>query len=99
MAPEPDKTRVVELAKDAINSKSTKYLVYHPAKADWTLDDQYVRFMVTLIMDNMLKGLWSESEWRKRGSDIAIAKAAYEVLSFLRATSLNADSGPPGYED
>ena len=63
------------------------------------MDDHYIRFLVTLVLDNMLNGMW-DSEWRKRGSDVAIAKAAYEVLSYLRATALTAaDSGPPGYED
>jgi len=90
---------VAQLTKEAINSKNPKYLVYHPEKADWTLDDHYIRFMTTLVSDNMLKGLWPDSEWRRRGADVDIAKAAYEVLSFLRAAAIKADAGPPGYED
>ena len=37
----------------------------------------------------------SDSDWKKRNIDIA--KAVYEVLSFLRAHELTSQ-GPPGYE-
>nr|XP_036583192.1 uncharacterized protein CTRU02_06785 [Colletotrichum truncatum]KAF6792168.1 hypothetical protein CTRU02_06785 [Colletotrichum truncatum] len=81
-------------ARDALNSRKPKYLVYHPDKTGWTPEDHYVRFIITLVADNMLQSLWSESEWKKRGLDIA--KAAYEVLIFLKAT-LYADPNPPSY--
>lgn len=98
MTPEAAKEQVVKLAKDAINSKDPKYLVYHPEKAEWTSDDHHVRFIATLILDNRLKGLWSDGDWRTKSTDIT--KAAFEVLSFLRAASLKtADSGPPGYDE
>ncbi|KAL0933180.1 uncharacterized protein CTRU02_212143 [Colletotrichum truncatum] len=93
-APEPDKARTAQTARDALNSRKPKYLVYHPDKTGWTPEDHYVRFIITLVADNMLQSLWSESEWKKRGLDIA--KAAYEVLIFLKAT-LYADPNPPSY--
>lgn len=91
--PEPDKQKTAQLAKDAINNKVSKYLVYFPQKADWTSEDHHVRFIVTIISDNMLKNLWSDNEWKKKGIDIA--KSMYEVLSFLRATYIS--STPPEY--
>jgi hypothetical protein len=96
MAPELDKTKTAQKAKDAINSRSTQFLMYHPDKTAWSAEDHHVRFIVTVIQDNMLKGLWSESDWKKRGIDIA--KAVYEVLAFLRATAFATDSNPPRYE-
>ncbi|KAK3324654.1 hypothetical protein B0T19DRAFT_444061 [Cercophora scortea] len=95
-APEPDKSKTSHLAKDAINSRSSKYLIYHPDKEGWTADDHHVRFIATVVSDNIIKGLWSESEWKKKGTEIA--KAIYEVLSFLRASTLGAEAGPPSYE-
>ncbi|KAM7199880.1 hypothetical protein V8F20_005529 [Naviculisporaceae sp. PSN 640] len=97
MAPEGPKEHVVKLAKDVIKSKDPKYLVYHPEKEGWTPDDHHVRFIATLILDNRLKGLWSDGDWRTESTNIT--KAAFEVLSFLRAASLKADSGPPGYDE
>jgi len=98
LAPEPDKTKTAQLAKDAINSRNPKYLVYHPEKGAWTSEDHHVRFIVTVISDNLLhKGLWTESDWKKKSIDIA--KAIYEVLSFLRATALSTEANPPRYED
>ncbi len=52
-----------------------------------------MRFIVALVQDNMLKSLWSESDWKKRG--LEIARAAYEVLSFLRSSFYL--QNPPGY--
>lgn len=96
LAPEPSKATTAQLVRDAINSRNPKYLMYHPEKDTWTSEDHHVRFIVTVISDNLLhKGLWSESDWKKKNIDIA--KAVYEVLSFLRATSQSAD--PPRYED
>lgn len=96
-APEADKERIVKLAKEAINSRDAKYLVYHPDKTDWTADDHHIRFLATLILDNRLKGLWSEGDWRSKSTDIT--KAAFEVLSYLRAATLRVDAGPPGYDE
>ena len=92
--PEPDKTRTCEAAKSAINSKSQRFLVYHPDKNGWTGEDHHVRFIITLIQDNILKGTWSESDWKKKGVDMC--KAAYEVLCFLKA-SCYSDAHPPVY--
>ncbi|OLN97534.1 hypothetical protein CCHL11_01238 [Colletotrichum chlorophyti] len=93
--PEPDKNRTAQAARDAYNSRKAKFLVYHPDKTDWTAEDHHVRFIVTLVADNLLQQLWHESEWRKKGLDIA--KAAYEVLIFLKATAAYADADPPVY--
>lgn len=71
--------------------------MYHPNKEVWTSEDHHVRFIVTVVNDNILQGLWSESDWKKRSTDIA--KAVFEVLVFLRATTLPAlESNPPHYE-
>lgn len=102
-APEPDKARTAQAAKDAINGRSVKYLVYHPDKAAWTPEDHHVRFIATVVADNMLKDLWGKRDWEKRGLDIA--KAVYEVLSFLRSTvgaeqqQQLVSQDPPGYLD
>lgn len=55
-----------------------------------------MRFIVAVVSDNMLKGLWSESDWKKRS--LEISKAVYEVLAFLRATAFSPESLPPRYE-
>lgn len=93
---EPDKNKTATLAKDAINGRNAKYMMYHPDKAGWTVEDHYTRFIVTIVQDNKLQALWSDSDWKKR--DVDITKAVYEVLSFLRATSF-VPQNPPGYED
>ncbi|KAK5660466.1 hypothetical protein OQA88_13013 [Cercophora sp. LCS_1] len=94
--PEPDKAKIAQLAKEAVNSHNPKYLTYHPVKDGWTSEDHHIRFMATVITDNLLsKGLWSESDWKKRSIDIT--KAVYEVLSFLRGTT-QMDGNPPGYD-
>lgn len=100
-APEADKNTVATQAKDAIKSKSAKYLVYHPTKGDWTPEDHHVRFIVTVIADNLLKsGIWSESDWKRRALDLA--KAVYEVLVYLRATAASVSEEsppePPAYD-
>ena len=98
MAPELDKTKTAQRAKDVLNSRKPEFLMYHPSKDAWTPEDHHARFIVTVISDNMLKGLWSESDWKKRG--LEIAKAVYEVLVFLRATAgTGVDMNPPRYED
>ncbi len=100
-SPEPDKTKTAQAAKDAINGKNPKFLVYHPEKDSWGPEDHTVRFIATVVNDNMIKNLWSESDWKKRGVDIT--KAVDEVLSFLRATTAREQqflgSNPPRYED
>jgi len=94
--PEPDKAKTAQAAKDAISSRSKTFLLYHPNKSGWTSDDHHVRFIVTVIQDNMLKNpLWSESDWKKRGIDIA--KAVFEVLCFLKASFYMMDQHPPVY--
>ncbi|TDZ47190.1 hypothetical protein CTRI78_v008652 [Colletotrichum trifolii] len=92
--PEPDRLRTAQAAQTALNSKKARYLVHHPDKADWTPEEHYVRFIVTLVSDNMLQNFWHESEWKKKGLDIA--KASYEVLVFLKG-SWFADPEPPSY--
>ncbi|KAK3903276.1 hypothetical protein C8A05DRAFT_32996 [Staphylotrichum tortipilum] len=95
-APELDKTKTAQTAKDAINSRNVQYLIYHPDKGAWTAQEHHVRFIVAVVSDNMLKGLWSESDWKKRS--LEISKAVYEVLAFLRATAFTPESLPPQYE-
>ncbi len=70
--------------------------MYHPDKTIWTAEDHHVRFIVAVISDNMLKGTWSDSDWKKKG--LEIAKSVYEVLAFLRTTAFGPDSLPPRYE-
>ncbi|KXX78841.1 hypothetical protein MMYC01_204042 [Madurella mycetomatis] len=94
-APEPDKTKTTQRARDAINSRDPRYLMYHPIKEGWSVEDHYIRFIVVVISDNQLKGLWTESDWKKRG--LEITKAVYEVLSFLRSVAV-APVSPPSYE-
>jgi hypothetical protein len=97
LAPELDKAKIAQKAKDAINSRTVMYLVYHPDKTAWSAEDHYVRFIVAVVSDNMLhKGLWSESDWKKK--NIEIAKSIFEVLAFLRATAFLPDGLPPQYE-
>lgn len=93
-AAEPDKQKTAQAARDAVNSRKPKYLVYHPDKSNWTLEDHHIRFIVTVVADNMLQGLWSESEWKKKG--VEIAKSVYEVLVFLKAVDV-VDKEPPRY--
>jgi hypothetical protein len=93
--PEPDKQKTAQAAKDAINGRNAKYMVYFPDKQGWTTEDHHIRFICTIVSDNMLKNLWSDSDWKKKGIDIA--KAVYEVLSFLRASYYVTDQNPPGY--
>ncbi len=99
LAPELDKTKTAQRAKELINARKPEFLMYHPNKEGWTAEDHHIRFIVTVVTDNVLKGLWSESDWKKRG--LEIAKAVYEVLAFLRATTLPTvvvDAHPPRYE-
>jgi len=95
-APEVDKAKTAQKAKDALNSRNAQYLMYHPDKTVWSAEDHHVRFIVAVVADNMLKGTWSESDWKKKG--LEIAKSVYEVLAFLRTTAFGPDSLPPRYE-
>ncbi|TLD26555.1 hypothetical protein PspLS_04669 [Pyricularia sp. CBS 133598] len=80
---EIDKTRVAQITRDALNSRMAKYLVYHPNKQGWTLEEHVVRFMATAMKDAVLEGVWSENELRNKTLDIA--KAIYEVMCFFKA--------------
>jgi len=93
-APEPDKTRTAQAAKDAFSGRKEKFMVFHPDKAGWTAEDHHVRFIVQVASDGVMRGMWSESEWKKRG--LEISKAGYEVLSFLRSTMVLGEQ-PPRY--
>ncbi|KAJ2980529.1 hypothetical protein NQ176_g2587 [Zarea fungicola] len=94
--PDPDKTKTAQAVKDAINSRSTKFLVYHPDKSAWSPEDHYIRFIAIVIQDNLLTNLWTESDWKKR--NVEICKAVYEVLFFLKASYLVKEQNPPSYE-
>ncbi|EGX92643.1 hypothetical protein CCM_04016 [Cordyceps militaris CM01] len=93
--PDPDKAKTAQATKDAINTRSQKFLFYHPDKSDWSPEDHYVRFMTIVILDSLLANLWSDSDWRKRNLDIC--KAVYEVLFFLKASHYINHQDPPGY--
>ena len=97
VSPESEKAKVCQAAKDAISNRDPRYLAYHPEKDGWTPEDHTVRFIAVVVSDNILKGLWSESEWKKQ--KLEITKAVYEVLSFLRGTNMGNSQNPPGYED
>lgn len=95
---EPDKTKTAQAAKDAVKAQNPKYLIFHPDKENWSPDDHHIRFIAAVIQDNMMKGLWSSSDFKSKGLDIA--KAVYEVLMYLRSTYYSAgDSNPPGYSN
>ncbi|KAM3516667.1 hypothetical protein NHJ13051_009690 [Beauveria bassiana] len=95
--PDPDKARMAQATKDAINARSQKFLVYHPDKSGWSPEDHHVRFMTTVIMDSLLANLWSDSDWKKKNLDIY--KAVYEVLFFLKASHYMNQQAPPSYSD
>jgi hypothetical protein len=56
-APEPDKAKVAQAAKDAINGRAARFLAYHPEKDGYTPEDHAVRFIVCVVADNMLNKL------------------------------------------
>ncbi|KAG5953067.1 hypothetical protein E4U53_007035 [Claviceps sorghi] len=91
---DPDKNKTAEAARHAIRSRSIKFLVFHPNKTTWTAEDHHVRFIGTMIQDNMLCGLWSDSDWK--GRELEMCRAVFEVLCFLKATCLAAEE-PPCY--
>lgn len=95
--PDPDKAKMAQATKDAINARAQKFLVYHPDKSDWSPEDHHVRFMTIVILDSLLANLWSDSDWKKRNIDIC--KAVYEVLFFLKASHYMNQQDPPSYSD
>ncbi|KAG6079455.1 hypothetical protein E4U15_003743 [Claviceps sp. LM218 group G6] len=80
---EPDKDRVAEAARNAINSCDSPYLVFHPNKTGWKVHDHYVRFVVTVIRDRMLRGLWLRA-WLQNG--LELCNIVYEMLGNLTST-------------
>ncbi|TLS28247.1 hypothetical protein PpBr36_00955 [Pyricularia pennisetigena] len=80
---EVEKSRAAQLTRDALDARSARYLVYHPDKQGWTLEDHVVRFMATVMRDAVLQGVWADAELRERTVDIA--KAVFEVMCFLKA--------------
>lgn len=98
-SPEPDKDKTANAAKKAVNDREAKYVMYHPEKDSWTPEDHAVRFIATVVSDNMLKGIWSTSDWKRKDNEIT--KAVYEVLSFLRQTEFapRTPSNLPGYSE
>ncbi|EFQ30938.1 hypothetical protein CGRA01v4_08642 [Colletotrichum graminicola] len=93
--PEPDKARTARAAREALDTRKPKFLVYHPDKTGWAVEDHYVRFIVTLIADNGLRNMWYDPEWKRNGLDIT--KAAHEVLVLLKAAMVYPDPNPPSY--
>jgi hypothetical protein len=83
-AQEPDKEATAREAKQAIDGRVPRFMVFHPDKQGWTAQDHTVRFIAAVVSDSMLHKVWSSSDWKKR--DMQICKAVYEVLSFLRST-------------
>lgn len=97
-AREPDKTMTAQLALNAIKyHKDAKFLLHHPDKSGWSKMDHYVRFIVIVIQDNLLRGMWSKDELG--GGNLGVPKAMYEVLVYLRATQVARDMKPPRYSE
>ncbi|KAG6051425.1 hypothetical protein E4U17_006187 [Claviceps sp. LM77 group G4] len=86
-----DKGTIAGAAKTAIESRSIRYLVYHPDKTAWTVEDHHVRFIMIVVRDNLLRALWSEKDWQQR--PLGICKAVYELLCYLK-TACFIDEGP-----
>lgn len=91
--PDPDKEQTAKAAKEALEGKSPKYLLYHPDKSGWTPEEHHVRFIVTVAQDSALMKTWS----LKKEGPFAVAKSVYEVLCYLKASLVVADPNPPGY--
>ncbi|KAG6244590.1 hypothetical protein E4U23_006120 [Claviceps purpurea] len=86
---DPDKVKITDAARTAIElSGNIKYLMYHPDKTAWTVDDHHVRFIVVVVRDNLVRQLWSQggssqgSWWQEK---LEICKAVYELLCYLKA--------------
>jgi hypothetical protein len=94
-AGEPDKEATAKEAKQALDGRSARFMVFHPDKEGWTAQDHTVRFIVTVVSDSMLNKVWSSHDWKKK--DMQICKAVYEVLSFLRSTLNEEHQLPPSY--
>jgi len=95
LAEEPDKEATAREAKQALDGRSPRFMVFHPDKLGWTAQDHTVRFIATVVSDSMLNKVWTSSDWKKR--DVQICKAVYEVLSFLRSTLDEEHQLPPSY--
>ncbi|KAG6150561.1 hypothetical protein E4U37_005996 [Claviceps purpurea] len=85
---DPDKGTITEAARSAIDLLGkNKYLIYHPDKTAWTLDDHHVRFIVVVVRDNLVRQLWSQGSW-SHGSwsqkKLEICGAVYELLCYLK---------------
>lgn len=91
--PDPHKEQTAKAAKDAIDNKAARFLLYHPDKSGWTEEDHHVRFIVTVVMDNVLTKTLS---LRKEGT-LQVVKSVYEVLCYLKASLVVAEQNPPGY--
>ncbi|KAG5946794.1 hypothetical protein E4U59_002986, partial [Claviceps monticola] len=80
---DPDKGTITKAAGSAIDlSGNTKYLVYHPEKTAWTVNDHHVRFIVIVVQYNLLLGLWSQRGWTH--NKLRICRAVYELLCYLK---------------
>ncbi|KAG6079452.1 hypothetical protein E4U15_003739 [Claviceps sp. LM218 group G6] len=88
--PNKGKIQVTAAARSAIDLLgNTKYLVYHPDKTAWTVDDHHVRFIVVVVRDNLLRALWGEWQWPQK--KLEICKAVYELLCYLKTACLNVE--------
>ncbi|KAF3767630.1 hypothetical protein M406DRAFT_328700 [Cryphonectria parasitica EP155] len=96
--PEADKDLVAKQATDAIRSRTAKYVAYHPAKNGWTAEDHHIRFIVTVVEDNRLNGgIWTDVD--RHSKQLAMARAVYEVLGYLRVmAAVGMDTSPPSYD-
>lgn len=91
--PDPDKEQTAKAARDAIENKAPQFLLYHPDKSSWSPEDHHVRFIVTVMLDNVLTKTWS----LKKDGATQVARSVYEVLCYLKASLVVADQNPPGY--
>ncbi|KAG5932303.1 hypothetical protein E4U60_005327, partial [Claviceps pazoutovae] len=80
---DPGKGTITEAARSAIDLLgNTKYLVYHPDKTAWTVNDHHVRFIVIVVQVNLLRRLWSQGDWSQK--KLEICRAVYELLCYLK---------------
>ncbi|KAK3307502.1 uncharacterized protein B0T15DRAFT_180590 [Chaetomium strumarium] len=74
------------MPEDQMRHAQPQYLMYHPDKGSWSVEDHYVRFIVTAVRDNMLNRLWIDDDMQTRG--LEIARAGFDILVYLRTTKL-----------
>jgi hypothetical protein len=99
LAPMPSKSKTAVKARDVLEWEycplmpedqmrhpQPQYLLYHPDKASWSVEDHCIRFIVTVVRDNMLNRLWIGDDLQIRG--LEIAKAVFDILVFLRTSRL-----------